>query len=106
MLLDKSEEERSPFFYTLWTLKESYIKAVGKGLSMPLHSFKVNFSNKKYITIVTKDGVVPNKFLKQYGMDKKYKMAVCASHKGFPESVIFLTVEQICEYFLEKSKFK
>jgi hypothetical protein len=71
---------------------------------MPLNSFKVNFDNKKYFRIETLDKIVPNTYLKQYDIDKKYKMTACAAHKAFPESVIFLTVEQMCEYFLNKSK--
>lgn len=34
-------EERLEGFYDLWTLKESYVKAVGQGLSLPLDGFSV-----------------------------------------------------------------
>ncbi len=30
------ENERDMLFFTLWTLKEAYIKAIGKGLSYPM----------------------------------------------------------------------
>ena len=31
------ENERDMLFFTLWTLKEAYIKAIGKGLSYPMN---------------------------------------------------------------------
>jgi len=41
-----AEKQQIDYFYQLWTLKESYMKAIGKGISMSLNSF----SFKKYYT--------------------------------------------------------
>lgn len=40
------EKEQIEYFYQLWTLKESYMKTIGKGISMSLSSF----SFKKFYT--------------------------------------------------------
>jgi 4'-phosphopantetheinyl transferase len=35
----ENEEEQMHYFYQLWTLKESYMKAIGSGMTMSLSSF-------------------------------------------------------------------
>ena len=37
----KSAEDKNKAFFTLWTLKESYMKMTGRGMDIPLDSFEV-----------------------------------------------------------------
>lgn len=49
---------RLRYFYEIWTLKESYVKAVGKGLSLPLESFEVQVSEERALPGVRLSGTV------------------------------------------------
>lgn len=94
MLMAQNPKKRQSFFFDLWTLKESYIKAVGKGLSISLKLFTISFLENTEIKV--KLGNELTKYnLKQYHLDPEYKMAVCAAHKNFPDNVILKNLEDI-----------
>ncbi len=87
-LMSKNDSMRLDFFYDLWTLKESYIKAIGKGLFVSLNSFYIKVINKNEIKIFDEKGNCLSFFLKQYDIDADYKLAVCSMDDVFPKGII------------------
>jgi 4'-phosphopantetheinyl transferase len=93
-LIALSEQERNSRFFDLWTIKESYIKALGKGLSQALDSFEILFENGM-IRMETSSGLQPMCFKQYDHLGPEYKCAVCACHDNFPKEIKIVTPETI-----------
>lgn len=67
-------------FFTLWALKESYVKFTGKGLAQPLSSFAVDLSGPDPELFEAGKALELSLFLFDVGCD--YKCACCVSGSG------------------------
>ncbi len=94
-----SHPDKTNYFYTLWTLKESYIKILGKGLSHPLDAFSVKFENKDQIVIKEAGRKLDNVCFAEYDIHKDYKTVLCASHKNLPKDIRMESTESIIRQF-------
>lgn len=74
-------------FYEIWTLKESYIKTDGRGLTIPLKSFSINIDEYENIDLITKNELKKCNFRK-FNIESEYKMAVCSLNKEIPNDII------------------
>ncbi|MDH6674070.1 4'-phosphopantetheinyl transferase [Paenibacillus sp. LBL] len=92
-LLNREPSARLSHFFDLWTLKESYIKAVGKGLHLPLDSFALELKEGKWAPVVGESGETYS--FKQYALEEGYKLSVCSTCRHFPERIRFVTAEEL-----------
>lgn len=70
-----AEDERQQLFYRLWTLKESYVKALGGGLSIALNSFEVRIENDA--AFVADNSGREKLYFKEFYFNDGYRYAVC-----------------------------
>ena len=65
-----SKADKFDYFFTLWALKESYIKILGKGLSHPLDAFSIKFITPGDIIIKVEGQRIGDIFFRQYDIDQ------------------------------------
>ena len=77
ILYDLPENKREDYFFTTWTLKESYMKAVGKGMQIPLKEIQeYEISEDTYaISAKNEEGRYIARILSEF--DDEYKLSVC-----------------------------
>ncbi|EJR97188.1 phosphopantetheine-protein transferase domain protein [Bacillus mycoides] len=93
-LSNMNSDEQINYFFDLWTLKESHIKMIGKGLYIPLNSFSVKKGSR---TLISYTNIPQNFYFRQYNIDPNYKISACATRDELPNEIIikdFYTIGQ------------
>ncbi len=85
---------KKDFFFDLWTLKESYLKLLGKGLTKSLGSFTLKHSNGVFL-LVTDDKKDDSVRFTQVHVDPAYKLSVCHRSITCDREPSRLTVEML-----------
>ena len=92
-LIGKTEPEKNRLFFDLWTLKESYIKAKGGGLTIPLDSFTI-YSEQGRIRVLSQDG--PEEvFFKRYELGLSYRVSACACNDDFSVGIALVDLDDL-----------
>lgn|SRR5699024_2319482 len=101
-LLNKEEIERLAYYYRLWCLKESYLKATGKGLYHSMDAFCITPSIRSGQYEV--ENGKQTFYVKEYALDPAYKLAVCAKNKGFAEQIKQMQASILVRNFMAASE--
>jgi 4'-phosphopantetheinyl transferase len=94
-LLALDETLRQEYFFTLWTIKESFLKAIGSGLTRTLNSFSVVNTNEGYS--LKGDELSESFHIKTYTLPGPFHLAVCSRDISFPQGVQLISMREIFE---------
>jgi 4'-phosphopantetheinyl transferase len=93
-LFSLPESERQAYFFQLWTIKESFLKTIGSGLTRTLNSFTVKRSDQGFR--LAGDEVSEALNVKTYQIPGYY-LAVCNDCQDFPQSIKSVSIKEIVD---------
>ncbi len=87
------EEMQTEKFIQLWTLKESFLKAIGRGLTRNLNSFSVHEQHGMYT--ITGDDSACDYHLRIFPLAQDYMLAACAPSADFCHHIEIISIDQL-----------
>lgn len=75
ILAQASDRERQDLFFRLWTMKESFVKGIGKGLRLELDSFCINLDDNGRPLPLSWEGELYH--FREFEIQPGYKCSVC-----------------------------
>lgn len=91
----RTGKEKREYFFDIWTLKESYVKALGQGLTISLKSFSFRLTRDAIVFDPAKPG--DHYQFKTYDLDPAYKLAMCIKSGSFPGHIARLDLDAVYE---------
>ena len=92
------DDDQALHFYEIWTAKESYVKAVGKGLSIPLDSFST-VTDKEMARVKIIDDQAW--FFQRFMLDQSYVITSCVDVDELCAGIKILDIKFILGAFLK-----
>lgn len=93
-LLSKTGRDQLDYFFQLWTLKESCVKAIGKGLSIPLTNFSLEHESGNN----WRSPEAETFYFKSFRLDHEHRLSACAGTDDLPDHVYCLPVQHLYDY--------
>lgn len=87
VLMRETEEERRDCFFRYWVLKESFIKATGRGMALPLNSFSIRLGEPPVLRRQPEEYPCRYYYREFSVRDISYKMAVCSTDEEIDSEI-------------------
>ncbi|MEA5109308.1 4'-phosphopantetheinyl transferase Sfp [bioreactor metagenome] len=87
-------KEKAEIFFTLWTLKESFLKAIGTGLTRSLSTFTI-VNDARGLFSLEDDSGSGRYYLKNWPFREGYKLSACSGIPDFADEPVILSINDL-----------